>query len=44
MYEAPSLTRGRVCNLIVQVILGLATAVTLELSPAVLQTTSYCLI
>jgi hypothetical protein len=36
-FVAPSLTRGRVCNLLVQLILGLARAITLGRSPAELQ-------
>jgi hypothetical protein len=38
---APSLTRGWVCNLLVQLLLVLATAVTLGLRPAELGTTFY---
>jgi hypothetical protein len=36
-YGAPSLTRGWVCNLLLQLLLGLASAVTLGPSPAQLE-------
>jgi hypothetical protein len=42
--EAPSLTRGRVCNSSVQLLLGITSAVTLRSYPGGLVTTSYCLI
>jgi hypothetical protein len=43
-FVAPSLTRGRVCNLLVQLLLGLARAVTLGSKSAELTTIFYCLI
>jgi hypothetical protein len=41
---APSLTRGRVCNFLVQLLLGLARAVTLGTKSRRTQTIFYCLI
>jgi hypothetical protein len=43
-FVAPSLTRGRVCNLLVELLLGLARAVTIGRSPAELTAIFYCLI
>jgi hypothetical protein len=43
-FVASSLTRGRVCNVLVQLLLGLASVVTLCRSPAELMAIFYCLI
>jgi hypothetical protein len=43
-YGAPSLTRGWFCNLLVQLLLGLARAITLESDSSRTQTIFYCLI
>jgi hypothetical protein len=43
-FVAPSLTRGRVCNLLIQLLLGLPEQSLLDRSPAELTAIFYCLI